>query len=84
MTIDEMIAVLEAAKAGKAIEWKWQAGVSGRTEEWRVSNNPMWSFNNIDYRVKPEPREWMAFVDINGEINSHRSRGEQIKVREVL
>lgn len=47
MTIDEMIAVLQAAKAGKVVEHKSFCGWS-----------PITWFNNYQWRVKPEPREF--------------------------
>lgn len=56
MTPDEMIAVLEAFKEGKAIQ-----GVSG--DRWfDIQGTPIWNFRNYSYRVKPaEPRElWVS------------------------
>lgn len=53
MTIDEMIAVLQAAKARKQIQYKHHSET-----EWYSVPEPLWDFNQNDYRVKPEPREW--------------------------
>ena len=50
MTIDEMIAILRAAKEGKAIEFRRPGGGM-----W-FSAEPVWCFNKYEYRVKPEPR----------------------------
>ncbi len=52
MTIDEMIAVLQAAKRGEQIQVR-------RTSltEWCDANSPGWNFDNFEYRVKPKPRE---------------------------
>ena len=51
MTIDEMIAVLQAFKAGKAIQFK-----AKDFKPWYDETDPDWDFSNIEYRVKPEPR----------------------------
>lgn len=53
MTIDEMIAVLTAAKEGKKIQSK-----RNNRAEWYENTCPVWNFEGFDYRVKPEPREW--------------------------
>jgi hypothetical protein len=68
MTIDEMIAVLQAAKAGKKIEvrsngseiWNPMIGTLCNHEDWSAPCNepPKFNFGMFDYRVKPEPREW--------------------------
>jgi hypothetical protein len=84
MTIDEMIAVLQAAKAGKQIQFRWHS-----TAEWKDMSKLVWDFENYNYRVKPEPREWWIMEgalqrehprhDFNEEYR-YRMR----KVREVL
>jgi hypothetical protein len=57
-----MIAVLEAAKAGKQIQWR--SGYSFQAElTWQNARLDMllpssWNFTACEYRVKPEPREW--------------------------
>lgn len=52
MTHDEMIAVIQAHKDGKAIE--------GRSKDclgkWCEMKEPGWSFRTCEYRVKREPR----------------------------
>ena len=66
MTIDEIIAVLQAYKEGKKIE----ASNSG---EWGYCKYPLWDFANWKYRIAPEPTkrylivnpEQVAFVDRN-------------------
>lgn len=50
-TLDEMIAVMQAAKDGKAIEWRRGIGNS----DWECST-PAWNWNVCDYRIKPEPK----------------------------
>jgi hypothetical protein len=52
MTIDEMIAVLQAAKAGKKIQIQIGAGWTD------LGPNPSFNAPINSYRVKPEPREW--------------------------
>lgn len=54
MTIDEMIAVLQAAKDGKEIQWR---PVSERLDfPWKDSSATALNFADYQYRVKPEPR----------------------------
>ena len=48
-TIDEMIAVLQAARDGKVI----QGSLDGKT--WTLTPEPQWNFYHNQYRVKPEP-----------------------------
>lgn len=49
-TIDEMIAVMQAYKDGKTIEYFYCG-------EWVVMMEPSWNWHNFTYRVKPEPVE---------------------------
>lgn len=52
MTHDEMIAVIQAAKEGKEIEYK----NLGNCPWGRIENNPgRFDFIRFEYRVKPEP-----------------------------
>lgn len=56
MTHDEMIAVIQAHKNGKRIQYQ---DIYGSNHAWRdVIDEPCWSFAANNYRVKPEPREW--------------------------
>ena len=50
MTDDEIIAVVQAHKVGKVIEWSYKAGT-----RWQQALSPVWNFDSLDYRVKPEP-----------------------------
>ena len=60
MTIDEMIAVLDAAKVGKRIEVMRLNLGSHMT--WEDVVNPSWDFARYKYRVKPEPRRvWVVY-----------------------
>jgi hypothetical protein len=82
MDIDSMIAVLQAAKAGKQIEYIWKKANDGK---WCPSNDA-WNFHEYDYRVKPEPREWTVWISPDGNIYNQWSSTNwpQILVREVL
>lgn len=59
MTTDEKIAVLQAHKAGKEIQYKsnWESG-----SFWRTKPIPHFNFFDFDYRVKPEPQEFWVNV----------------------
>jgi hypothetical protein len=47
MSIDEMIAILQAAKAGKKIQWFVN-------DNWEDLGEPPWNmFKDCSYRVKP-------------------------------
>lgn len=63
MTIEEMIAVLEAAKEGKKIEF--QDIMDPGT--WWASVSPGWDFLHFRYRVKPELIERWAVITSDGE-----------------
>ena len=56
MTIDEIIAVLQAYKEGKKIE----ASNSG---EWGYCKYPLWDFANWKYRIAPEPTKRYLIVN---------------------
>ena len=51
-TIDEMIAVMQAAKEGKQIEWKYLYSKCWN----RTGLNIEWNWSCHDYRIKPEPK----------------------------
>jgi len=62
MTLDEMIAVLQAAKDGKKIEF-----LPHGYHAWKLLNCPNWNFGENDYRVKRDPLElwaWIAHDDL--------------------
>lgn len=92
MTIDEQIAILQAAKAGKAIEFIPRHSLTPRKRE-------LWTgvtFNFVDnlYRIKREPREWWISLRGNDLQNpaywnensarAHMLTCEVVRVREVL
>lgn len=94
MTIDEMIAVLQAAKAGKA-EWQFKGTFGWSPFTISSVESSGIAAKDFNYRVKPGPREW--FVNDYGagvvgglssteeEARTYGSCGATIfKVREVL
>ena len=48
-TIDEMCAVMQAFKDGKKIEFMCNG-------KWEGTNKPLWNWDSLNYRVKPEPK----------------------------
>lgn len=60
MTHDEMIAIIEAHKNGKTIQFSPLIG--NRCDSWgnyRKGDTPSWDFSKFKYRIKPrEPRRW--------------------------
>lgn len=51
MTTQEMIAVITAFEKGKKIEY---SNKSHSIREWK-QDNPVWNFNEYDYRIAEEP-----------------------------
>ena len=62
--IDYMIAVMQAAKEGKAIQYRARCN-RGTDENWGVAPRACWNWASYDYRVKPaEPRRiWVNMYD---------------------
>lgn len=88
MTIDEQIAILQAAKAGKAIEHFYK----GRWEPWGDNG---FAFDRFKYRIKREPRELWVYQNERGSLatypltkrkpsETNKLSGTYIKFREVL
>ena len=85
MSIDEMIEVLQAAKAGNAIEWKRRGG------QWHPANDGCFDFEGFEYRVKPEPWRFWIVAEPHKVINAYhheptglREVDEAIEVVEVI
>jgi hypothetical protein len=90
MSLDDMISVLQDAKAGKNIQFR--AIRDGSAERWHdmalnYRASVSWNFNACEYRVRPEPREWTIAIDSFGCL---RNAGEipppareYVRVREV-
>ncbi len=81
MTIDEMIGVLQAAKAGKTIQHQW--GYSGKESKWIDidTDNLAQNFVDYEYRVKPEPREFWVMIFSNGKnMGSNKDSKEEAEI----
>lgn len=85
MTIDEMIAVLQAAKEGKNIEFSHYSGrrdgenigrSCAKSPEWRRAFTPTWNFHKYEYRVKPEPQRLWANECASGCMTFFDSKSE--------
>lgn len=70
LEVDNMIAILQAYKEGKALEVRIKPHLSASPPSWAPLYNGArhgWDFARYDYRIKPEPRTiWVLF---------HKSRG---------
>jgi hypothetical protein len=64
MSIDEMIAALQSAKAQKTIQFR----IADSVDEWRDATDPHWNFEEFDYRAKPMPIELYVNLYPNGNI----------------
>lgn len=53
-TIDEMIAVMQAFKEGKKIEYH---AIAIPNKKWQKAARPSWDWSNFDYRITREPKE---------------------------
>ena len=61
-TLDEAIAVLQAMKEGKVIQYKAGTNKWVDREPWMAKGMP--SFTTAEYRVKPEPKKvWIVNAD---------------------
>jgi hypothetical protein len=82
----EKIAVMQAFLDGKKIQW------TGGGSEWSdFDGEPIWNWLQYDYRIKPEPREFLIAVSDDGTVFHSPQKNpidyqgvEFIKVREVL
>ena len=90
MTIEEMIAVLQAAKEGKKIRFRNK----GR-EDWYNIDNTVWNFEFCEYEAVKEPRHFWINIYPNGDriayptkenadLQASTDRLECIEVVEVL
>ena len=76
MTVDQMIEVLTAYKAGKKIQMFWQGswGDCGPHE-------PAWNFKDFIYRVKPEPKViWVnEYADGSGMTHPSKEQAQYVQ-----
>lgn len=54
MTLREKIEVMQAFERGECVEVRTDKTKSGT---WSVAIDPLWDWNNNDYRIKPEPKQ---------------------------
>ena len=87
-TLKEKIKVMQAALDGEIVQYRDTFG------NWYSNNDNLWNWGDYDYRIKPEPMEFIIDIyDGNRyEIASDRNRlmlsklgkFKTIKVREVM
>lgn len=54
MTLREKIECMEAFERGEYVEVRTDKTVAG---QWGVAVDPLWDWNNNDYRIKPKPKQ---------------------------
>ena len=54
MTLREKIQCMEAFERGEYVEVRTDKTKSGT---WSVAVDPIWDWNNNDYRIKPKPKQ---------------------------
>jgi hypothetical protein len=62
MNHDEMIAVIQAHKDGKKIEFKRKSAAAATGWDIFKYSHPSWDFSSFDYRIKKEPIELYAVM----------------------
>lgn len=77
MTVDQMIEVLNAYKAGKKIQFR-QYGLL--LWEDCINNEPRWNWTYYDYRVKHEPK----VLWVNEYESSYAAHGSEQMARDCL
>ncbi len=69
MNDDEIIAVVQAHKEGKRVQFKYQPTEDSDYEWFDVDHERIWFFDKYLYRVAPEPRKprrWIVYTDDQG------------------
>ena len=89
MNTKEKIAVMQAWFDKKAVQFRASADVEW--DELNFEEEPAWNWDCFDYRMKPEPREFLIAVSDDGTVFHSPQKNpidyqgvEFIKVREVL
>ena len=54
MTLREKIETIQAFERGEYVEVRTDKTVAGK---WSVAVDPLWDWNNNDYRIKPKPKK---------------------------
>jgi len=97
MTHDEMIEVIKAHKEGKKLQCRPKR--SGKFEppwmDFEEGEEPVWNFQYVEYRVKPEPLTFYARIGDDGKVGGisknrshiedhlHAFGGRIVKLQEV-
>lgn len=55
----ERIQIKQHFANGGEIQWR----LKGSTDAWNSASTPTWDFRLLEYRKKPEPREWWHILD---------------------
>jgi hypothetical protein len=58
MTDEEIVKVVQGRIDGKTIECRYT-----NTSRWFPARTPLWSFEDTEYRVKPEARKVWGYMD---------------------
>ncbi len=84
----QAIEVMQASLDGAEIEGRMRPGFVDYKGGWRLKVLGRWDWHSYVYRVKPKPREWLAYVLQNGSLHTIIDASEQekeiVKVREVI
>ena len=75
MTLREKIETMEAFERGEYVEVRTDKTKSGT---WSVAVNPIWDWNNNDYRIKPKPKK----VVIEKWLLKHKTKEDQYTIEE--
>ena len=78
MTPDEIIAVVQAFKAGKEIELQPKAK---EPTQWMLTTSPGWDFYHFNYRVRPEPKlDMIRYARIDVAWSSPTQEGRNLRL----
>ena len=81
MSIDDMIAVLQAAKAGKKTQISSRSDNPRKWFDMNLPCNHMFNFVTYDYRVRPEPRTiWVNEYSHADTMTAHSSRDRAVSM----
>lgn len=79
MNIEETkkaIEVMQAFVDGKVVEYRWAAHT---TEPWETATSPSWSWGQVEYRIKPQPKEIWVNEYTTGEAYNYDSPSDAAK-----
>lgn len=82
MTHDEMIKAIKAHKEGKQLQIRPKC--SGKMDcTWRdlmKDEEPVWNFQHVEYRAKPEPLTFYARISDNNQVASINKDRKPIEI----